>query len=243
MAVFIAHSSEIEKNFDANGFAKMELLPGTYSGGITNYKCFLKAGKTYSPELYAGKTVLLIFGKGKGYLCDAESSYNICELSFYVPDFDKQTYTIHAVEDMEFIFSIVEMNEWDMEGFNACHNYLPAFKRMSQCDRYLQDCKGPHTMSWHVFTSKQIGRIMVGIVRAVGEGTVEKGHPSVEQWNYCIGNADFTLTVGDESVNTKSGDWSYVPAGLDHSLTAEPGKEVFYVWYEHFTQEDYCRES
>lgn len=65
MAVFIAHSSEIEKNFDANGFAKVELLPGTYSGGITNYKCFLKAGKTYSPELYAGKTVLLIFGKGK----------------------------------------------------------------------------------------------------------------------------------------------------------------------------------
>ena len=28
-----------------------------------------------------------------------------------------------------------------------------------------------------------------------------------------------------------------MPAGLDHSLVAKPGKEVFYVWFEHFTRE------
>ena len=32
-----------------------------------------------------------------------------------------------------------------------------------------------------------------------------------------------------------------MPAGWDHALVAEPGKEVFYVWYEHYTREkDFC---
>ena len=68
-------------------------------------------------------------------------------------------------------------------------------------------------------------------MKAVGEGTVEKGHPAVDQWNYGLDNADFTLTVENESVAHHAGDWSFVPAGLDHSLTAEPGKEVAYIWF------------
>lgn len=58
------------------------------------------------------------------------------------------------------------------------------------------------------------------------------------QWNYCLGDADFKLTIGDESaVEHKAGEWSYVPAGLDHALVADSGKEVFYVWFEHFVRE------
>ena len=108
---------------------------------------------------------------------------------------------------------------------------------MSKCIKYDQDCKGPHTTSWFVLTGQQLGRIMVGAVRAVGEGTAEKGHPAVEQWNYCVGDSDFELTVDGETRPHRSGEWSYVPAGLDHSLMAEPGKEVYYVWFEHFTKE------
>ena len=70
-------------------------------------------------------------------------------------------------------------------------------------------------------------------MRAVGEGTTEKGHPAVEQWNYCVGDSDFELTVDEETRPHRSGEWSYVPAGLDHSLVAKPGKEVYYVWFEH----------
>ena len=75
------------------------------------------------------------------------------------------------------------------------------------------------------------------MVKAVGEGTVEKGHPAVDQWNYGLDNADFKLTVANESVAHHAGDSSFVPAGLDHSLTAEPGKEVAYIWFERFVKE------
>ena len=103
---------------------------------------------------------------------------------------------------------------------------------------YDQDCKGPNTTSWQIIGPGQMGRILMGVVRAVGEGTDEKGHPTVAQWNYSVGSAEFHLSVDhQEPITQYGGDFSFVPAGPDHSLIADPGKEVFYVWYEHYTRE------
>ena len=66
---------------------------------------------------------------------------------------------------------------------------------------------------------------MVGAVRAEGEGTTEKDTPKVHQWNYCVGNSDFSLTVDDcPAVNPRTGDWSFIPAGPDHALVAGAGE-------------------
>ncbi len=239
---YVSHDAEMKKDFDANGFAMTELLAGTYDGGIRNYKCWLKRGCHVTPELQSESTVLIMFGKGKGYVASDSHLFNVTEPAFYAPDFDKEPYSIHAIEDMEFVISIVENNEDDKKLLNACRVRLPFFTLYSDAVVYDQDCKGPHTTSWSVLGPKQLGRIMCGVVRATGEGTTEKGHPRVEQWNYCLGDADFELKVDNEpAVPHKGGDWSYVPAGWDHALVAQPGKEVFYVWYEHYTREkDFC---
>lgn len=239
---YLAKAEDIPCDYDENGFAISELLAGSYDGGIRNYKCFLKAGCTVSPELYGEETVILMFGKGKGYLHSEHEMHNITELSFYAPKFDKEPYTIYAIDDMEFIMSVVEMNQWDRALYEASHVRLPFFLSISDAVKYDQDCKGPNTTSWHILSPKQLGRIMVGVVRATGEGTTEKGHPKVHQWNYCVGDSDFNLTVGDcPTVKHKSGDWSFIPAGPDHALVADPGKEVYYVWYEQYTREkDFC---
>jgi len=237
MAYYIARNEDIQKNFNNNGFAVSELLPGTYEGGIRNYKCFLQTGRKVSPEMYGDKIVLFMFGQGKGYITDETDAYKIEELCFYVPNFNNTKYAIHATEDMEFIMSVINLNQWDWNVYNASHVHLPFFRTISKCVKYDQDCKGPNTTSWHVLAGQQLGRIMVGVVRAIGEGTVEPGHPAVHQWNYCIGNSDFNLTVEGETINHKAGEWSFIPAGYDHSLVADPGKEVYYVWFEHFTRE------
>lgn len=235
---YIARNEDIAVNYDDNGYACTELLPGTYDGGIKNYKCFLKAGSTVTPKMYADKTVLFFFGKGKGYVTDAEAAYNITELSFYAPNFDKCAYAIHAVDDMEYVMSVVDLNQWDKEIIAAGHTYLPFFRKHSDCRRYVQDCKGPNTEARNVLSCKQLGRIMVGTTRAIGEGTMEEGHPAVHQWNYCVGNSDFHMSVDHgEPVNHKAGEFSFIPAGPDHDLVADPGKEVYYVWYEHFVRE------
>ena len=246
---YVVKAEEIEANYDAGGFAKTELLSGVYDGGIRSYKCFLKAGAAVTPELYADKTVVIFFGKGCGELEDCDGVHKITELSFYVPFMDQEGYEIRAGEDMEFIFNVVEMNEWDLAEFGRWHIKLPYFRRHSECVQYIQDCKGANTEARMILCTGWIGRIILGTTRAHGEGTVEKGHPSVHQWNYCVGNSDFSMSVGYkeknemETINHKAGDWSFIPAGADHDLVSEPGKEVFYVWFEHFTDEEKFKEE
>lgn len=237
MAVYVVREKDIPQNYDSFGFSKSEVLAGTYEGGVINYKCYLKAGGHVVPELFEDKVVIYIFGKGRGYITDEKNAYKIEELSFYAPSFAQVPYTIYSIDDMEFMMCIVDMNQWDWEVYRASHARLPFFRSLSQCMEYDQSCKGPGVTSWNVLQGRQLGRIMVGVVRAVGGGTVEKGHPAVHQWNYCVGESDFQMTVEGETVRHYSGEWSFIPAGFDHSLAAEPGKEVFYVWLEHFARE------
>ncbi len=235
---YVMRNEEMRPEFNAEGFASVELLPGTHDGSIVNYKCFLKAGCQVSPERFGDRAVLLMFGKGSGYVTDANRAYEIRELSFYFPDFDKTPYAIHAVTDMEFVMAVVQMSEADWQDYAGTHLRLPFFRSLSECVKYDQDCKGPNTTSWHVLCSKHLGHVIMGVVRATGEGTIEKGHPSVHQWNYCVGDSDFDLTVDGVTVPHRAGEWSFIPAGPDHSLVAKPGKEVFYVWFEQFTRKD-----
>ena len=41
--VYAAKEKDIAVKYDANGFYMEELLPGTYRGGVCNYKCYLRA--------------------------------------------------------------------------------------------------------------------------------------------------------------------------------------------------------
>ena len=110
---YVEKASDIaaRAQYDDNGFAKVELLPGVYHGGIQSFKCFLKAGHKVSPELFADKSVVIFFGKGEGELTDCDGVHKITEVAFYVPFMDKEKYEIHAIEYMEFVYNVIEMNQ------------------------------------------------------------------------------------------------------------------------------------
>ena len=236
--VYIARNEDMEIQYNESGFYLKELLPDTYPGGVRNYKYFLKAGCEVAPELYSDSLVLLIFGKGKGWIECQEKIYKIEEPSFFAPDFKNDVYCIHALEDMEFVCSVIEMNVWDWKLYGKYHIRLPFFLKYKDGMIYDQECKLPGTTSWWILSAGQLGRIITGVVYGKGGGTVEKGHPRVAQWNYCLGDTEFTLKVEDEpEIRHKGGDWSYIPAGYDHSLIAEPDKEIFYIWFEHHIRE------
>lgn len=67
MSIAIVKKEEMAPQHDANGFSRMEMLPGTFPGAH-NYKCFLKAGHDVQPEKYADKTAVYCFTAGKGYV-------------------------------------------------------------------------------------------------------------------------------------------------------------------------------
>ena len=50
MSIAIVKKEEMAPQYDANGFSRMEMLPGTFPGAH-NYKCFLKAGHDVQPEI------------------------------------------------------------------------------------------------------------------------------------------------------------------------------------------------
>ena len=234
MAIDIARRSEGPVDLK-NGYGEAAWLHEVHPL-VHGYKCVLKAGHDVSPKTYKDKTVVFIFSYGTGYITNGKKAYNIEGVCFFVPDFDHDKYTIHAAEDMEYMMVVVDMVESDLAAYEDTHAILPTFKRLEDCEEYTQSCKGPHTHSWSVIHKGNLARVLIGVVKAEGanEGTFEKGHPSVDQWNYSLPGADFELTVGDETIHQGEGEWSYVTTGVDHQLT---GKCAFYVWFEHMTSE------
>ncbi|MFA7204804.1 MAG: hypothetical protein WC102_00575 [Saccharofermentanales bacterium] len=238
MAIPVARKEDGPKTFK-NGYGEVEWLKGTHKL-VHCFKCELKAGSTVLPGLYKDKNTMFCFVKGTGYITTKEEAFNIKELSFFVPDFDNDKFSIHAVTDLEIMKFVVDLTESDIARYNSTHAVLPFFKTLSAADRYTQDCKGPHTTSWSILHPGSITRILCGVVLGYGpgEGTVEKGHPSVDQWNYILDGSDITMTVENETYNHHEGELSYIYAGPDHSLVPSgEGKKAYYIWFEHQTAE------
>ena len=81
MSIAIVKKEEMAPQYDANGFSRMEMLPGTFPGAH-NYKCFLKAGHDVQPEKYADKTAVYCFTAGKGYVTTDKFARNITDWLF-----------------------------------------------------------------------------------------------------------------------------------------------------------------
>ena len=236
-------SADVAKNYDAKGVSIMEMpldrdFADIQRWGIHFYRYNLKAGSTVRPELKADSIVLLMFNGKRAYVSCGDEVFHVDEPSFFIPDYDKQSYTVGAVEDAEFIMGVFKMNDWDEDLYSRWHKHLPFFRKYPDCVQYDQSCKKPGTRSWTVLQGMQLGHVTVGVVHAIGAGTDEKGHPEVHQWNYCLGDSDFDLDVEGECAPQKPGDFSFVYAGKDHKLLAKEGKEVFYVWVEYYVDED-----
>lgn len=252
--------SEEEKRFDENGVSVVRTTVGDDfkdldEYGVEWYRVNLKSGATYAPKLEDNKLTLLMFNGKRAYINNAGEIFKVSEPAVFIPDFNKSYYFVGAIEDTEFMMGFFNMNDWDWSRFNRSHKHLPFFNCCSKATQYGQSCKLEGTQSWTLLQGMQLGHLTIGACRAVGSGTHENGHPSQHQWNYIVGDSDFNLVVKNHegmknpvaglnqavTVSQKPGDFSFIYAGCDHDLIAEPGKEVFYVWAETYTVQD-CSE-
>ena len=234
MSIDHVRSEDIVLNFK-DGFAETEMLPGVCSD-VRSYRCVLKAGYTVTPKTYSRAHQVLCLTSGEGYITTPKRAYNITELSFFIANFE-EGFTIHAATDLTYTKFVVDLTDHDMEEYQKGHVILPFFRKWTDGIEYYQDCKSEQVRSWNILVGGQLNRLLFGIVRSREGGTVEKGHPAVAQWNVILEDSDLILTINDESLDQKSGDFSYVPAGPDHSLVAKPGKHLNYIWFEHYVQE------
>lgn len=236
--------ADVEKEY-VDGYSEIDLklekdFKEIQHYDIKFYRCNLKAGCTVAPKLEDDSIVILVCNGKPAKIVYGEESFEVKEPSFFIPEFERQTYTVTAgKDDVEFIKIVSKMNAWDKIQYSKWHKHLPFFRGYTDCVPYGQkSCKLAGTRSWTVLQGTQLGHVTIGVVKANGAGTKEKGHPQVHQWNYCLGESDFMLDVEGRIAAQKPGDFSFINAGDDHSLLAKPGKEVFYVWIEYYSEDD-----
>lgn len=238
MSIQYVKAADIAVNYK-DGFSKTELLSGSHEA-VRVYKCFLKSGCSVTLDLYEDRFQVFAFVKGIGAVVTESNAYSITEEAYFIPEFNKERVIIQAATDMVFVRYDEQHTEADRISYHDCHMVLPYFRLHSQLLEYDQACKGPNTRSWSIIGHHGLGlgRILMGVVKADGEGCKEKGHQTVAQWNYILSSSELELTVNDETIEQADGDFSYVVAGDDHSLIAKPGKLCSYIWFEYFVNPD-----
>ena len=130
-------------------------------------------------------------------LKDKEGEHAIMELAFMYLILIRDTYEIRAEEEMEFVINVIEFNQVGLGRISRLAHWTSVFQAAQPMRAICPGLQGTQYRSQNGAVSPNgFGRVLMGTTRADGEGTVEKGHPAVHQWNYCVGNSDFTMSVG-----------------------------------------------
>lgn len=230
--IAIAKRKDLAFTSNGKGFSSSEVLHGRYDEVLMK-SCRLQAGSDHIPEVYAKKTQLFFFTKGTGYIARPAVAHNITAEAVFAPLFDKEKFSIRAGTDMEFVEIIVDLTDEDVKTMHRSRMTLPHFRLHSDCERYEEDFKGPGMISRSIIHHRQLGRSSMGSVYAVGPNlNGEHSHEDLEQYFFGLGGARFTFMADGESVVVEEGDFTHIPTKAKHSMKAEKGAVMNYVWFE-----------
>ncbi|MBE3064568.1 MAG: cupin domain-containing protein [Spirochaetes bacterium] len=228
----VARKKDLAFKSNGKGFSFAEALHGCYEEVVMR-SCRLQAGSEYMPDLYGEKTQIFFFTKGSGYVTRPATAHNITEEAVFVPLFDKEKFSIRAGEDLEFVEILVKLTTGDIDKMNKMRMTLPHFRLHHACDRYEEDFKGAGMISRSIIHHGLLGRSSMGSVYAVGPNlNGEHSHEDLEQYFFGLDKARFTFNADGESVVVEEGDFTHIPKKARHSMKAEKGALMSYVWYE-----------
>jgi quercetin dioxygenase-like cupin family protein len=214
------------------GLSSAEALHGSYPGVVMK-ACRLQAGSEYVPEVYAKKTQIFFVTSGSGYIARPATAHNITEEAVFVPLFDSERFAIRAGGDMEFVEILADLTAEDLKTMHHMRMTLPHFRLHSACERYEEDFKGPGMVSRAILQHRLLGRCSMGSVYAAGPNlTGEHSHEDLEQFFFGLGDTRFTFGADGESVVVEGGDFTHIPKKAKHSMRAEKGALLSYVWFE-----------
>lgn len=230
----IQHQKRAEMKMEdmGGGLKRALMLPDLFEG-VETYKCELAAGSKAEPEVYSDKIQIFFFTKGTGYIGTKDRAHNITEVAVFVPMLDSEEFFIQAGTDMEYLNLVVKMNDFDYEEFNKVRMVLPSFSLLSNCVQYYEGFKGPSVKSYTIVEHDNLARISMGVVTGKGPDVVgEHFHTNLQQWYYGLADGSFRFSAEGETVRMEDGDFSCIPKGAKHSVIAEAGETINYVWFE-----------
>lgn len=234
----IARKSELTGAFDETGFFRIEILPGA-STEISAFKCVLKAGCSWQPELYkyGDKTQFFAFVTPTGFVTTESTAYNITDYANFVPNYDEEKITIYAgAQDLEFYQFIGRMSQYDLDRMDYIHIELPRFRLFKDSWRYTEGFTGGigSTCKSHmVMEHRYMGRFSMGWNYGEGPSVIgQHMHPDLDQWYFILPGGVMTYSAGDESVHVSDGDVTYTKLGTPHGSSLAAGECFNYFWVE-----------
>ncbi len=244
--MMLSRGKDVQFTFDANGFAATEILPG-HSENLQIFRCVLKAGHTWYPELFSLEDKVQIFAfitpydglHYNGYFTTNEAAYNIEGYTTFIPEFDKdKNICIHAgVNDLQFYRFLGKFNEWDQARYKYQHYSLPNtrnfVKNGVQYTEEFTGMAGSNLRQYIQVEGKSLGRWSMGY--NVGEGPTFIGthtHSDVEQWYFILPGSSFTYTADKGDVELEEYDLTYTDMGVPHGSKARADQKIDYFWIE-----------
>ncbi len=235
--MLVVKGSSIQQDFK-NGLSMQEVLAGT-NPDMRIFRCTLKAGHEWKPEVYAfgDKTQFFMFMNPTGYVTTKDEAFNITHYAAFVPNYDAERFVIHAgKEDLEFWHFVGIMSEYDLTRMGNIHIELPRFRLFKDAWRYTEGHTGGvgSTCKSHmVLEHRFLGRYSMGWNYGKGPSLIGTHvHPDLEQWYFMLPGNKTTYTAGDESVDVTEGDVTYTTTGTPHGSIVGEGDLINYFWVE-----------
>ena len=236
MKDFLVMKGEERKQEFQNGLSRQVLLAES-NKDVKIYRCILEAGCRLDPELFAldDRLQMFFFIQPTGYVATKNKAWNITEQAAFVPNFNKEVFWFEAGEsDLEFIHICGQMNEWDVENYIDYHIITPRFKKVSEGMSYREyhsGNAGSGIESRFLVEDTACGRWNLGIQSGIGPDFVgNHSHDELDQWTYVLPGSEFSYFVDGQKFSAKEGDLIYIPKGMVHSIQAEIGKGIHYLW-------------
>lgn len=221
-----------------DGFSSCPILVGEYDQASFS-RCKLLPGSSVTPKRYALEehNQLFVFFGGKGFVTTPRNAWNVTEASVFVPQFDREEFTIHAAADakepLEFLHIVTEVSDYDKTCLREARITLPRLRGVSQGWTYYEDFKEEDVTSLMLIEHRNLGRLSMGAVLGRGPTTIGQHiHNELVQWYFPLKGSRFTYTAGGEELEMTGGDLSYTPTGLYHGSKAKEGETFDYIWFE-----------
>jgi hypothetical protein len=233
------NGDSVEFQFNKNGLARTK-LDSVCSKDIEIFRCVLKSGCIYKPELFNkyDRIQFFAFLNPTGYVLTTNRSYNIDDRAVFCPnfDFDPQIEIHSGKEDLEFYQFIGIMSEWDIGRFNWQHMVLPRFRLFREGMEYTEGFTGDagsNLRSFSLLEGQKLGRYSMGYNYGKGPSFVgTHTHEVVEQWYFILQDSSFTYTADQGPVELNPYDITYTDRGVPHGSKATALQNINYFWVE-----------
>jgi len=221
-----------------NGVSRIPIMVGEYKDAALE-RVSLQPDADFTTNIYSKQqnNQVFLFTSGKGYIVTPRQVFNITEVSVFVPDFDKEQFTIHCAADarepLELVHIVTELNDYDKTCLKESHMSLPRFRGVSQAWHYKEDFTGSDIQQMMLLEHRNLGRLSMGANFGSGPNYIGQHiHNELEQWYIMLPGASFTYTAEDEKYHVQGGDISYTPHGSYHGSECAEGEKFAYVWFE-----------